>query len=516
MHIDCRLACVALLWALPVAAQARVACNLAAYPGIGYDPVREHAVSVLTDSARQHVADARWRQIEANLDAPCAAIPDLCSGAAPTGSGPSTTAAPTPGAAGGVPMASGPASTGATRRAGPLELTTWNLEHMMSEAAFAEWAAFCEPHDWDDAAAVLAGKPRHLTYCNAHAGAFHKTPDRIESLPLRTPEAFQLKVDALAARAAELGSDIYAFQEVSDADAVRRILPAGAYDVFVPDLVHPQNVAFAVKRGLGVSATDLRTVEDLVVCDLDNPRHCTRPGLELSVTHNGRPLRLLNVHLKSGCRRDPVNLPRGLSEQQYCALGRPDLTPGGACAMLRAQVPALEAWIDGQAAADLSFIVLGDFNRDLFGDLRREARLCLDRAASRSAAREPITGDTRIESLFREISDGSPAGADLWIAGLEIDTRKRNCGGGLTVFGCHDEIDHFVLGDRLARSGVEDRRAHLATGRDYGDEGYCPGNAKPSDHCPVTLVLPAVTQAQPTATLATPLAAGPAPPAGEP
>jgi hypothetical protein len=450
-----------------------------------YDALRGHALSFLTDSGRQQAADAHWRQIRANLEEPCASIPGLCVASAdPDRNGTD----PAPGGAG----SAGPPDAGPRPANAPLRLTTWNLEHMMSEAVYDEWKAFCEPHGWDDDAAVAAGKPQHLTYCNAHAGAFHLTPARIESLPLRTPEAFQLKVDALAARARELDADIYAFQEVSDADAVRRILPADTYDVFAADVVHPQNVAFAVRKTLGVTAADLRTIEDLVVCDPHDPRHCTRPGLELTVTHNARPLKLLNVHLKSGCRRNPVSLPEGMSEADYCDAGQPDLPPGGGCALLREQVPALEAWIDAQAAADLDFMVLGDFNRDLFADLGREARLCLDRDASRAAAREPITDDTRIESLFREISDGAPPDAALWIAGIDIDTRRRNCGGGISVFGCHDEIDHFVMGNRLARAGVDDRREHQATGRDYGDDFYCPGNPKPSDHCPVTLVLPAV------------------------
>jgi hypothetical protein len=434
------------------------------------DAVRAHAVSFLTDTARQQAAAAHWTQIRANLDEPCASIPGLCGGAM-----------------------TGDETTENT----PIELTTWNLEHMMSEAVYDEWKAFCEPHDWDDAAAVAAGKPRHLTYCNAHAGAFHKTPERIESLPLRTPEAFQLKVDALAERARELDSDIYAFQEVSDAEAVYRIVPREHYDVFVADVVHPQNVAYAVKKSLGVTADDVRTIEALVVCSPSDPRHCTRPGLELGIEHNGRALTLLNVHLKSGCAFDPVELPRGMSEDAYCAAGQPALAPDDACALLRAQIPALEAWIDAEAAADHDFLVLGDFNRHLMLDLRRDARLCMSRDEARAAAAEPIAEDTRIESLFWELSDAHPPAARLWLAEPAIDTRERNCGDGLTVRGCHDVRDHFVLGDRLARAGVGDRREHTPTGRDYGDEFYCPGNPKPSDHCPVTLVLPAAAAAQP-------------------
>jgi hypothetical protein len=92
---------------------------------------------------------------------------------------------------------------------------------------------------------------------------------------------------------------------------------------------------------------------------------------------------------------------------------------------------------------------------------------------------------------------GASSGVEAMKAEPAIDTRKRDCGDGLTVPGCHDVPDHFVLSDRLARTGVHDRSEHEPKGRDYGDDAYCPGNPKPSDHCPVTLVLPAIAMDSP-------------------
>jgi len=48
-----------------------------------YDAVRERAVSFLTDPARQQAADARWREIRAQLVPACNAIPNLCASRAP-------------------------------------------------------------------------------------------------------------------------------------------------------------------------------------------------------------------------------------------------------------------------------------------------------------------------------------------------------------------------------------------------------------------------------------------------
>jgi endonuclease/exonuclease/phosphatase family metal-dependent hydrolase len=142
-------------------------------------------------------------------------------------------------------------------------------------------------------------------------------------------------------------------------------------------------------------------------------------------------MRLLSVHLKSGCARDPLESERD------------------SCAALSRQVAVLERWIDTQAGQRRPFAVLGDFNRDL--------------------RREPPG-----RSLWGEIDDADPAEADL-VNTAEGNT-FRNCKPSQTFSGY---IDYIVLGRRMARGLMNDS---------FGRVLYRPVDAlrrKLSDHCPV-------------------------------
>jgi endonuclease/exonuclease/phosphatase family metal-dependent hydrolase len=161
-----------------------------------------------------------------------------------------------------------------------------------------------------------------------------------------------------------------------------------------------------------------------------------RRGVELRLFPNTQQeLRLLSVHLKSGCARDSLDSTRP------------------ACGVLARQVPALERWIDAQAAENKPFAVLGDFNRDL----RREA----------SGA-----------SVWAEIDDDSPPEADL------VNTAEgqafQNCMSSQTFSGY---IDYIILGRQMARGLVKDS---------FGRELFPLKDAqrrKLSDHCPVFIRL---------------------------
>jgi len=94
-----------------------------------------------------------------------------------------------------------------------------------------------------------------------------------------------------------------------------------------------------------------------------------RAGVDITLRAPGHaPIRLLAVHLKSGCFSG--------SEAK-------------ACPTLLQQIPALEAWIDAAANGPERFAVLGDWNRRL-----------------------ALPGD----SVWTEIDDGEPANADLSLA----------------------------------------------------------------------------------------------------
>jgi endonuclease/exonuclease/phosphatase family metal-dependent hydrolase len=161
-----------------------------------------------------------------------------------------------------------------------------------------------------------------------------------------------------------------------------------------------------------------------------------RRGVELVLfPATPRELRLLSVHLKSGCARDALDASRP------------------SCVELRRQVPLLEAWIDAQAAGHKPFAILGDFNRDLL--------------------HEPAG-----PSVWSDIDDSEPPAANL------VNTAEgqtfQNCMPSQTFSGF---IDYIILGRDMARG--------LVPGS-FGREIYRPKDAarrKLSDHCPVFIRL---------------------------
>lgn len=230
-----------------------------------------------------------------------------------------------------------------------------------------------------------------------------------------------------------LDADVIAFQEVENAAAAARVFPPDRYVVVMsrrPDStrggdcrgapgqqIRKQDVGFAVRKGLTV-----RRNRDVKALGLGDPD--LRWGVDVTILGR-RPLRLLNVHLKSGCSAG------ALAE---------------ACATLRRQSPVVERWIDGRTRSGEAAIILGDFNRRL-----------------------ALPGDL----LWQDWADGRPRGSVLSLAGQGLsatcDRRYR------------DFIDHLVL-NRLA--GLHLRPGSFReTSYDPGDD------PRPSDHCPVSVRL---------------------------
>lgn len=212
---------------------------------------------------------------------------------------------------------------------------------------------------------------------------------------------------ALRAFAEGLNADVIAFQEVESAAAAARVFDPAIYAILIedrPEAAGPpsacrglagrslarQAVGFAIRRSIAIDRA-----EDLTALQVGDPN--LRSGVDITVRRGGGPpLRLLAVHLKSGC-----------------ASGG----DGEACAILDRQAAVLEQWIDARARAGVRFAVLGDFNR----------RLSLP--------------DDRV---WAEIDDGRPSGADLTLA---AGSRAPRCDPRFTSF-----IDHIVLDRRAART----------------------------------------------------------------
>lgn len=262
-----------------------------------------------------------------------------------------------------------------------LTLATWNLEWMMAPETFDALAARCLGHG------LRAGGSDRAIPCNIVPGARWSRDD----------------LARLAAFAARLPVDVVALQEVDGPEAAAAIFRQ--HEFCFTKRRHVQNVGFAIRRGiphrcnrdhraLGLAGNDVRWGADVTLW----------PGTK-------REIRLLGIHLKSGCNRDPLTDPRE------------------DCRMLQEQVPALEAWIDRRAREGVPFAVLGDFNR----------RFDRERGTARDAR-------NRITAMWPEIDDGEPALADLHDAGADHGPVGCNTGAGARM-----PIDHLVLGRRLAR-----------------------------------------------------------------
>jgi endonuclease/exonuclease/phosphatase family metal-dependent hydrolase len=223
--------------------------------------------------------------------------------------------------------------------------------------------------------------------------------------------------------AALLDADVVALQEVDGAEAAGRVFDPAVYSFHLSaDEGYLQRTGFAYRKTLEVSPN-----RDLVGLSIGG----TRRGADLTVKLSGGSLRLLSVHLKSGCWSGPLTAA----------------TP--ACGILRAELPVLEAWIDARAREAIPFAVLGDFNRR-FG---------------------------QTDAFWLAIDDGDPPGADLTDAAAG---RRSQCWGGeFPGF-----IDHLVFSRGAALLLVPGSfeqlmfrpadRAHRAT---------------LSDHCPIAVTL---------------------------
>ena len=128
--------------------------------------------------------------------------------------------------------------------------------------------------------------------------------------------------------------------------------------------------------------------------DLDPKNNDLRNGVDIEIMVNGNPIRLLSVHLKSGCFEDPLYSKKS------------------SCRKLASQVPILEKWIDKRASNGTPFIVVGDFNRRF---------------------------NIKNDDFWAEIDDGEPLGLDLIRA---TGGFSSECWGGEYP----DYIDHIVYG----------------------------------------------------------------------
>lgn len=210
---------------------------------------------------------------------------------------------------------------------------------------------------------------------------------------------------AMRSLADTFNADIVALQEVESAAAAARVFDLSRYDIVIEDrtgsttrgecrdrpgyFLNRQATGFAIRHGIAFDRNP-----DFVALEAGNPD--LRSGVDITIhPSTGAGVRLLSVHLKSGCASGLTN---------------------PACAELQRQVPILESWIDERYQAGETFVVLGDFNRRL-----------------------AVSGD----SIWSDWNDNDPPGQSLTLADAGV---APHCDPHF-----HDFIDHFMLGERAAQ-----------------------------------------------------------------
>lgn len=213
---------------------------------------------------------------------------------------------------------------------------------------------------------------------------------------------------AMRAYVDDLGADVIAFQEVESKAAAERVFDPAIYTVVIEDRVgtdrggecrgkagltiNAQRTGFAIRKGV-----PFQRQPDFTGIQVGNPD--LRSGVDLIVRpRGGDPIRVLSVHLKSGCSSGDRN---------------------EACAVLFQQVPVMERWIDDRAAEGVRFAILGDFNR----------RLAMP-----------------ADAVWADWDDASPANADLALASGDQSAR------------CNPRYRDFIDFIVLDRRATEDLR----------------------------------------------------------
>jgi endonuclease/exonuclease/phosphatase family metal-dependent hydrolase len=231
----------------------------------------------------------------------------------------------------------------------------------------------------------------------------------------RTPEDFERLRDY----ATLLNADVIAIQEVDGRGVATRLFPSERYSIHMTHDAVIQRVGIVVRRGLHYD------VNPDVTALQGSPAERLRSGADITLHLKDGNLRILAVHLKTGCHD-----------------GRLTGHAHRACAELREQIFPLRAWIEQRQRDSEPFIVLGDFNRHMDG--KDQLWAALHRAAPMLRATEG---------------------------------RSSPCWGGESF------IDHIVAGG-AAQGWMQAQTLAVLTYRESGDDW----KDRLSDHCPVSVM----------------------------
>jgi endonuclease/exonuclease/phosphatase family metal-dependent hydrolase len=248
----------------------------------------------------------------------------------------------------------------------------------------------------------------------------------------------------LARYAAQLDADVIAMQEVESAEWAKKVL-GDDYEFFFTTKDWVQRVGVAVRKSSGYKAEGIEYLE------LD--QGLARRGMDVTLTREGKSVRLLAVHMKSGCFDNALDqasiakMPNTNKKEEYAKI---------ACAELAKQAKPLEAWVDARAKEGVPFMLLGDFNRRFVRDI--------------------ALNHSEIQGLWQAIDDeGAEA---LWTPTIKAESK---CWGGYYK----DYIDHIILDPKSKAHYVDNSFDQLVFKQKYSREV----SQNLSDHCPISVKL---------------------------
>lgn len=248
----------------------------------------------------------------------------------------------------------------------------------------------------------------------------------------------------LSQYAKQLDADVIALQEVESEEWARKVF-GDDYNYYFSTKDWVQRVGVAVKKSQGFSVQ----AKEYKALDVGKVRN----GMDVTLTRNGKTVRLLAVHLKSGCFTTPLdnNSVDAMPNSSDKEIRRKE-----ACTKLSKQIKPLEQWVDLRAAEGSAYMVLGDFNRRFSQDI---------------ASKLPED-----KGLWQALNDeGQEA---LWTPTTSVNS---DCWGGYYK----DYIDHIVFDPKAKAIYVENSFDQLVFEQKYTREI----SQNLSDHCPISVQL---------------------------
>ncbi|MFT5452920.1 MAG: endonuclease/exonuclease/phosphatase family metal-dependent hydrolase [Enterobacterales bacterium] len=248
--------------------------------------------------------------------------------------------------------------------------------------------------------------------------------------------------DELARYAKILDADVIALQEVESPLWAKKVF-GDEYEYYFSTKDWVQRVGYAVKKSLPYK------VESSEYKALNVGR--VRNGIDLTLSKGEKKLRLLAVHLKSGCFDKSLE-SNALSSMKDGT--EKESKEKFACYTLSNQIKPLESWIDSRAKENIAFIVLGDFNRRFSVDIEKSY--------------------SETQGLWQAIDDDGAE--DMWAPTL---TKNSACWGGYYK----EYIDHIVLDPKARKQYVKDSFKQLVFDQQYSQQL----SQNLSDHCPISI-----------------------------